>query len=205
MRPIVTPQQQSDSVSAAWRTQGRVPERVVPTVFITHPTNDEDADMRNLILGAVILLGSALVLSSNAFGEGDLSKQDAITVQVDLGREGASEHRFYPDELTFETGKLYRLVLHNPSNSKHYFTSLGFASMIWTRKVQVMDDIGPGAKTIAEVKGPVREVEVYPGGTTEWWFVPVAAGTVTDLHCHIVDQDGKSHGAKGMEGTIIIL
>ncbi len=72
-----------------------------------------------------------------------------------LGNPG----QYYPDKLSFETGKLYKLVLHNPSNSKHYFTSHGFARKIWTRKVQVMDDIGPGAKTISEVKGPVHEVD----------------------------------------------
>jgi len=96
-------------------------------------------------------------------------------------------------------------VLHNPSNSKHYFTSLGFASKVWTRKVQVMDALGPGAKQIGEIKGAIREIEVYPGGTTEWWFVPVATGTVTDLHCPIKDQNGTTHADTGMTGTIVIM
>jgi uncharacterized cupredoxin-like copper-binding protein len=95
-------------------------------------------------------------------------------------------------------------VLHNPSNSKHYFTSLGLASKVWTRKVQVMDDLGPGAKQIGEIKGAIREIEVYPGGTTEWWFVPVATGTIADLHCSIKDKDGKTHADSGMKGNITI-
>jgi hypothetical protein len=49
-----------------------------------------------------------------------------------------------------------------------------------------------------------REVEVYPGGTTEWWFVPVATGTAK-MGCHIKEKDGKTHEAKGMEGTITIM
>ena len=35
-----------------------------------------------------------------------------------------------PAGMTFETGKLYRLVLHNPSKTKHYFTSPGLADRV---------------------------------------------------------------------------
>ena len=148
---------------------------------------------------------AAMLFAGNAFTAGDLSKQKPVVVNVNLGKEGTDHHKFYPDRLTFETGKLYKLVLHNPSNSKHYFTSLGLASKVFTRKVQVMDDYGPGAKTIAEIKGTIREIEVLPGGTTEWWFVPVATGTITDLNCHIKDKNGKTHASNGMTGKITIL
>jgi len=153
------------------------------------------------LIGVVVVA----LLAPAAFAGGDLSQQQPIAVRVDLGKDGVEDHKFYPDNLTFETGKLYKLVIHNPSNSKHYFTSVGLAQKIYTRKVQVMDDIGAGAKTIAEIKGAVLEVEVYPGGTTEWWFVPVATGVIKDLHCHIEDKDGKSHAQKGMTGQITIL
>lgn len=158
------------------------------------------------IMGIVALcVFAAMLFAGNAFTAGDLSKQEPIVVRVDLGKDGADKHKFYPDRLTFETGKLYKLVLHNPSNSKHYFTSFGLASKVYTRKVQVMDDIGLGAKTIAEIKGAIREIEVLSGGTAEWWFVPVATGVITDLHCQIEYKDGKTHGEKGMTGTITIL
>lgn len=157
-------------------------------------------------LGIVALcVFTTMLFASNAFTAGDLSKQKPIVVNVNLGKEGIDRHKFYPNRLTFETGKLYKLVLHNPSNSKHYFTSLGLASKVFTRKVQVMDDYGPGAKTIAEIKGAIREIEVLPGGTTEWWFVPVATGVITDLNCHIKDKSGKTHAANGMTGKITIL
>jgi len=161
--------------------------------------------MRKLLAPMVAVLAAALLCPAGAIAGGDLSKQDPITVRMDLGKDGAENHKFYPEKLTFETGKLYRLVLHNPSNSKHYFTSLGFASKVWTRKVQVMDALGPGAKQIGEIKGAIREIEVYPGGTTEWWFVPVATGTVTDLHCPIKNQNGTTHADTGMTGTIVIM
>ena len=161
--------------------------------------------MRKLLTPVAAVLAAALLYPAGAFAGGDLSKQDPVTVVVHLGKEGVEKHRYYPDSLTFETGKLYKLVLHNPSNSKHYFTSLGLAGKVWTRKVQVMDDFGPGAKQIGEIKGAIREIEVYPGGTTEWWFVPVAAGTVTDLNCEIKDQDGNTHADMGMTGAITIM
>ena len=152
----------------------------------------------------VAVVSTVFLLSPVAFAGGNLAKQKPIEVRLDMGKDGVGDHKFYPEKLTFETGKLYRLVLHNPSDSKHYFTSPDFVSRIYTRKVQVMDDLGPGAKQIGEIKGAVSEVEVYPGGTTEWWFVPVATGNAT-VWCHIEDKDGKTHRDKGMEGMITIL
>jgi uncharacterized cupredoxin-like copper-binding protein len=58
--------------------------------------------------------------------------------------------------------------------------------------------------TLAEFKGAIREIEVYPGQTAEWWFVPVAAGRATDLRCGIVGADGSSHADHGMVGEIVI-
>ncbi len=160
--------------------------------------------MRTLPLMAATVVGAALVWTPAAFAGGNLAKQKPIEVRLDLGKDGVDKHRYYPEKLTFETGKLYKLVIHNPSNSKHYFTSLGLAGKVYTRKVQVMDDLGAGAKTIGEIKGAIREIEVYPGGTAEWWFVPVATGTV-EMRCGIKDKDDKTHTEKGMRGTIIIL
>lgn len=160
--------------------------------------------MRRIAMVAASIASVALFLTPFAFAGGNLAKQKVIEVRLDLGRDGVGTHRYYPHTLTFETGKLYKLVIHNPSINKHYFTSLGLAGKIYTRKVQVMDGLGKGAKTIGEIKGAIREVEVYPGGTTEWWFVPVATGTV-NMRCGIKDKDGKTHAEKGMYGEITIL
>ena len=70
------------------------------------------------------------------------------------------------------------------------------AQAVFTRKVQVN---GADGKAIAEVKGQIREIEVYPGGTTEWWFVPVKAGKFNDLKCTI-----PGHTEMGMVGSITI-
>jgi uncharacterized cupredoxin-like copper-binding protein len=149
---------------------------------------------------AVALVASSL--AGVALAAGNLAGQDPIVVTVDLGTPG--HHVFVPNKLRFETGKLYKLVLNNPSSDPHYFTSHGFTQLIFTRKVQVVQTRDGKTATLAEFKGAIREIEVYPGQTAEWWFVPVATGRVTDLRCGIVGQDGKSHADHGMLGEIVI-
>ena len=60
------------------------------------------------------------------------------------------------------------------------------------------------AATLAGFKGAIREVEMHPGHAAEWWFVPVAAGTIADLRRGAVGADGRSHAGHGMVGRIVI-
>ena len=152
------------------------------------------------VLGAG--LAGALVGTAAGFAAGDLSRQDPIEVTVDLGKPG--QHVFAPNQIKLETGKLYKLILRNASDDPHYFTSHNFSQMVFTRKVQVVQTQGGKPVTLAEFKGAIREIEVYPGHAAEWWLVPVAAGRVTDLHCGIKDKNGKSHAELGMVGEIVI-
>ena len=157
------------------------------------------------VLAAAFLAGSlagSLAALVSAQAAGNLAGQQPIEITVDLGKPG--QHVFEPRQLKFETGKLYKLIMRNPSNDAHYFTSHAFTGMIFTRKVQVTQVRDGKTVTLAEFKGAIREVEVYPGQTAEWWFVPVATGRVTDLRCGIVGSDGKSHADHGMVGEIII-
>ena len=155
-----------------------------------------------LMLG--LLAGLALAAAVSANAAGDLSRQTPIEVTVDLGKPGPSGHAFVPDKLRFETGKLYKLILRNPSADPHYFTSHAFSQLIYTRKVQVVQQRDGKPTTLAEFKGAIREIEVYPGHSAEWWFVPIATGRVTDLQCGIRGSDGKTHAEHGMVGEIVI-
>jgi uncharacterized cupredoxin-like copper-binding protein len=155
--------------------------------------------LRAIVPAMSVLLATAV---GEAEAAGDLSRQTPIEVTVELGKPG--QHAFVPNRLKFETGKLYKLVLTNPSKDPHYFTSHGFTQLIYTRKVQVVQRREGKAVTLAEFKGAIREIEVYPGETAEWWFVPVATGRVTDLRCGIVGSDGKSHADHGMLGEIVV-
>ncbi len=143
-------------------------------------------------------LGIAFAMLLYAFSvqaTGDLTAQQPIELRVQLGdKENAL--RFSPDTIQLETGKLYRLTLLNLSPQKHYFSSDALSQAIFTRKVQVN---GKDGKPIAEVKGQIREIEVYPENSAEWWFVPVKTGEFNDLKCTI-----PGHGDEGMVGRIII-
>jgi uncharacterized cupredoxin-like copper-binding protein len=150
-------------------------------------------------VGAAVVLG---VASGAALAAGDLSRQTPIEVTVDLGSPG--KHEFGPKQLKFETGKLYKLILRNTSNDPHYFTSHAFSQMVFTRKVQVTQQQNGKAVTLAEFKGAIREIEVYPGQSAEWWLVPIAAGRANDLRCDIKTSDGKTHAELGMTGEIVI-
>ncbi len=144
------------------------------------------------------------LLGAGAAQAGDLSRQPVVEVVVELGTADG-RHRMLPERLRFEAGKLYRLVLRNPSPDAHYFTSEGFAASVWTRKVQLTRR-GPDGRdqVLAEIKGAIREIEVYPGQSAEWWFVPVQAGRYTDLRCGIRLADGSTHADHGMRGEILI-
>jgi uncharacterized cupredoxin-like copper-binding protein len=86
---------------------------------------------------------------ASAEAAGDLTQQEPVEIRVALGNE-KDALRFFPEALSLEAGKLYRLILVNPSPQKHYFSSEGMAQSVFTRKVQVN---GADGKAIAEVKG----------------------------------------------------
>jgi uncharacterized cupredoxin-like copper-binding protein len=157
--------------------------------------------MRLVLQVAAALAAGAVFGSAAGYAAGNLAGQQPIEVTVDLGKPG--EHVFVPNSIKFETGKLYKLILRNPSEDPHYFTSHAFSQLIYTRKVQVVQTRDGKPTTLAEFKGAIREIEVYPGHSAEWWFVPVATGRVSDLRCGIV-KDGKSHADLGMIGEIVI-
>ncbi len=151
--------------------------------------------MNKTLVSMLSVVVIALAVNGHVLAEGDMTRQKPIEVKVQLG-DSSNAMKFFPANLEFETGKLYKLVLHNASGMKHYFSSDGLSRSVFTRKAQVL---GPDGKTIAEIKGTIREIEVYPNGTAEWWFVPVKTAKLNDLKCTI-----KGHAEAGMVGTITI-
>ena len=60
-------------------------------------------------------------------------------------------------------------------------------------------------KEVAEIKGIIREIEVFPSYKIEWWFVPIKSGEFNDLECNVKDKNNNiSHKDMGMVGKIII-
>ncbi len=142
-----------------------------------------------------IVLIMGLFFPAYLYAAGDMTAQQPVEMTVSLGN-AENKLRFYPSTLEFETGKLYKLVIKNPSSQKHYFTAEALARSVFTRKVQI---VGKTNETLAEVKGHISEIEVYPGGTAEWWFVPVKTLKSSRLHCSIA-----GHAEAGMTGSISI-
>ncbi|MBE9070068.1 cupredoxin domain-containing protein [Leptolyngbya cf. ectocarpi LEGE 11479] len=141
-----------------------------------------------MLLG--LLISSSICFTSNAaaFAAPAPSQQSITTLQVHLGNQ-AGGLVFEPDQLTFDAGKRYKLLLDNPSPTKHYFTAKDFSDVIWTQKVEAGN---------VEVKGAIHELELKPGAEAEWVFVPQKPGTY-ELHCSIA-----GHAEAGMVGEISV-
>ena len=107
---------------------------------------------------------------------------------MDLGMS-TGELQFQPNRLKFRAGQRYQLLLKNPSPLKHYFTAKDFADAIWSQKV----DAGN-----VEIKGAIHELELRPGTSAAWVFIPVRAG-VYPLRCTVA-----GHAEAGMTGTLEI-
>ena len=151
--------------------------------------------MKKILTIFVKILLLSQLLPTYAVAENDMTAQVPIEITVNLGDE-SNKLRFYPSALEFETGKLYKLTIKNPSKQKHYFSAEGLSRSVFTRKVQI---VNVNNDTLAEVKGIINEIEVYPNGIAEWWFVPVKTLQGSPLHCSI-----KGHTEAGMTGTITI-
>ena len=154
--------------------------------------------MKLYILNIFIILLYNVSYNSHS---ADLTRQKEIEKIILLKGEQGRIHFYEPNELVFKTGKLYKLIIKNDSDSKHYFSSTSFAQSIFTRKIQIsIED-----KKIAEVKGIINDIEVWPNHQLEWWFVPIKTGVFNDLHCNVKDtKTDLSHSKMGMVGTIII-
>ena len=138
---------------------------------------------------------------SNISYSKDLTKQHPIEKTIYFKGVSGEYHYYEPSKLILQAGRLYKLILINNSDSKHYFSSNSFSKSIFTRKVQIASN----TSKIAEVKGIINEVEIWPNQQIEWWFVPIKTGRFKDLLCKVKDKKNDlSHHEMGMKGTIII-
>ncbi len=144
--------------------------------------------LTGVLLSLLIGCGIYLSMGSVAVAAVAPSQQSIETVKAHLGNASGALV-FEPNQLTFEAGKRYKLLLDNPSPTKHYFTAKDFSDVIWTQKVEAGN---------VEVKGAIHELELKPGAEAEWVFVPQKPGTY-ELHCSIA-----GHAEAGMVGAITV-
>ena len=147
--------------------------------------------MKYVLTGLLVFLLACI----NGQAEEKRHGPEAIEVRIETGTKDG-QLKFVPDTLSFERGKYYKLVIHNPSAIDHYFTSDALATHIFTRKVEVADK---DHKTVAEIHGAVNDIELKPGATVEWYFYPMTNGKNLKLYCH---KEG--HAEQGMIGEFEI-
>ena len=59
---------------------------------------------------------------------------------------------------------------------------------------------------MAEIKGNIREIEIYPSFTVEWRVIAMKTGVFNDLRCKVTDDKlNVSHYNMDMTGIIEIL
>ena len=116
-------------------------------------------------------LVTAAALSAAPIGR-DLFGRRPVAPGPDRGRGRARQGgpaRVHANTLRFETGKLYKLVLTTRATKRTTSPRTIFTQRIFTRKVQVAENRDGKTTTLAEFKGAIREIEVCPGQTAEWW------------------------------------
>ena len=148
--------------------------------------------MKNLLACALVL--NSLIISVHRSHAADLTQQEPTLVIMKIGTpEG--QHKFTPDAITLEAGRLYKLRLENTGMQSYYFSSSGLADAVYTRKVVVKDS---EEKVITEIYGSVRRFEISAGKNIEWWIFPVRTGVFDDV------ISTKKLALDGMKATITV-
>jgi uncharacterized cupredoxin-like copper-binding protein len=115
------------------------------------------------------LMVAVCAIAGPVLAVGDLSRANVIDVVIEMGSNDDGMY-LKPDTYVFETGQAYKLILKNVDEIKHELSLNEMGERIFTRKIEVSDADG---NLVTEVKGVIREVEVGPGQTVEWFIVPV--------------------------------
>ena len=141
-----------------------------------------------------ILLISSLFIFTNKVHAADLTQQEPTIITMKIGTPDG-QHKFSPDAITLETGKLYKLRLENAGVQAYYFSAPSLVDAVYTRKVVVRDS---DEKVITEIYGPVRRFEIATGKSIEWWIFPVRTGVFDDV------ISTKKLALDGMKATITV-
>lgn len=158
---------------------------------------------RQLVIAVAAVFASLAALAgTQAVGYG---KQKPLEMVLELGTK-SGELVITPSELKLQTGKLYKLIVTNPSNVTHYLSVPEFGTAVQTSKIGVQggeinrtgfqNPRATLARSVASLSFKVQAIEVWPGGMAEWTFTPVRAGSYK-FGCGI-----PAHAHEGMVGKI---
>jgi uncharacterized cupredoxin-like copper-binding protein len=146
------------------------------------------------LASAIAIMALAHAIPAQA--EGDLSRANVIDVTIEMGSNDDGMY-LKPDHYEFVTGQAYKLILVNVDKIKHEIALNEMGERIFNRKVEIADKDG---NLVAEIKGSIREVEVGPKQTVEWFIVPVqTTGGAVEITCEL-----PGHLEAGMHATAVI-
>lgn len=158
---------------------------------------------RKTAAGAAVcacVAASFILFATNAWPTERKPDDGIVQRQITLGSE-RNGLELAPMRLRLEVGRYHRLVVTNPSDTTHFFWAPelgGYAS--WTDRVQV--DSGKVRLRPAGAPGETYstwEIEITPGGTAVWEFVPEIAGRYS-YGC-----SSPAHEKAGMKGAFIVV
>lgn len=154
-----------------------------------------------------LFLAGVTLLSYTASHANEMFEKAPTELLVEFGTSDG-ELVIIPRELRLMAGENYKLVIRNPSSVNHTVSARDFGETV---QPSVVDTFG--AEVIAARVGPrmntpldrrpvasylVKEIEIQPGGTAEWFFTPAIPGTYK-LDCAI-----HSHQESGMTSRIVV-
>ncbi len=160
---------------------------------------------RQLIIAVAAVYASlAAFAGPQAVGYG---RQMPIETVLELGTK-SGELVITPSELKLQTGKLYKLIVNNPSDATHYLSVPEFGIAVRTSKIDAQGGAvkrtgfqnprATLARSATNTSHKVQEIEVRPGATVVWTFMPVRAGSYK-FGCGI-----PAHTGAGMVGEIVV-
>ena len=157
--------------------------------------------MKRHLATAVVAAYGCLAMFAGAQAA-DPAQTEPIQVIVQLGTDGG-DLVITPSNLTFARGKLYNLVLKNPSDTEHRLSVVSFGSTVKTQAKPVIDrgavTGGLNWKSRVPFGYLVREIAVEPGGTAEWSFVPYVEASAY-IKCAV-----PGHAEAGMIGILNVI
>ncbi len=148
-----------------------------------------------VLLASIAATAAVLAIGGTAYAEGDLSRTNVKEIVLEMGSNDDGMY-FSPKRMEFETGQAYKMVMTNVDEIKHEVALGELYEKIFTRKLEITE---PDGSLIAEIKGPIYEIEIGPGKTVEWFFVPVQTIEDAELICAI-----PGHKEAGMWSTVTL-
>ena len=134
----------------------------------------------------------------------EFGQQKPIEVIVQLSTK-SGELAITPSNLRLQTGKRYKPVINNPSNSTHYLSVPRFGAAVWTAKIDVQGGevnrtgFQLVARSGATLSRKVKEIELRPGGMAQWTFTPLQTGSY-EIGCGV-----PAHAQAGMVSHFLVI